>query len=360
MQFRDYGSWPGPNKLFEAFLESEAIQGIDDGATGEELRESGSTTDFATYLADKATKRLMWGYSDVSSSWRAYTRVYSVSDFKPISFTRLTEMADLLPVAEGGEYLDSEIAEIAGPSITVGKFGRLFSLTREAIINDDLNQLRERPAALGRAAARTIGHYIVDALEANGNTYDGQALFHTNHNNLLTGGSTYALSETALAAGITKLRLQTDPNGNRIGLRPRNLIVPAELELIARRIIQSTTVPLAGFAAGGGSPTQAQVQHGFGGNNVLSGIVDPIVEEYLTDPSDWYLAASPQEAPVVGVGFLNGKETPDIMLKDPGMRLVLGGSDPYGMEFDEITWKIRHEWGYSNLDWRGMVKAVVA
>jgi hypothetical protein len=351
MEFRDYGAWPGSNRLFEAYLEKRSfLEGDDD------LQESGSSSDFANYMADKATKRLMWAYNEVSSSWREYSRTYSVSDFKPISFTRLTEMQDILPVAEGGDYKDSQVDEIVGPSLTVTKFGRLFSLTREAIINDDLNQLRDRPAAMGRSAARPLSKAIVGKLEANPNAYDGQALVHVNHNNILSG-TQFALSEDTLAQAIAKLRLQTDPNGNRIGLRPQRLVVPAELELTARRILNSSLVPLAGQVKG--STDSTAVAHGFGGVNVLAGIVDPLVEEYLVDNNNWYVFANPQEAPVLAVGFLNGKETPDIMLKDPGMRLVLGGSDPYSMEFDEIVWKIRHEWGVGVFDWRGLVKAVV-
>jgi hypothetical protein len=360
MEFRDYGNWGGPKKLFEAYLQKLELEGIDltEAEGGEALQESGSSSDFATYMADKATKRMMWGYNDVSPSWRQYSRNYSVPDFKPISFTRLTEMQDLLPVAEGGEYLDSQRDEIAGPSITVSKFGRLFSLTREAIINDDLGQLKETPAAFGRAAARTLGRSIVAKLTGNGNTYDGVALAHASHNNILSGAQ-YALSEDSLAQATTLLRKQTDPNGNRIGLKPAMLLIPADLALTARRIINSTLVPMAGFYQSGNTTATTPVNHGFGGANVLEGIVDPVVEEYLTDVNDWYLFARPSEAPVLGVGFLNGKDTPDLMLKDPGMRLVLGGSDPYSMEFDEIVWKVRHEWGTALLDWRGVVKAVV-
>ena len=350
--FRDFGDWPGSNKLFEAFLQKQAISGVD---TEDELRESGSTSDFGTYMADKVTKRLMWGYGEVQPSWRRYSRLFNVPDYKPISFVRLTEMQDLLPVAEGGQYLDSEISEIAGPAITVEKFGRLFSLTREAIINDDLNQLRDRPAAMGRAAARTLNKSIVAKFEANGPAYDGTNLFHASHNNLLSGAG-FVLTEDTLNQALTLMRLQTDPNGNRIGLRPRLLLVPAQLEMTARRILNSALVPQAGYGA---TTPAAPVPFGPGGANVLQGIVDYAVEEYLTDPSDWYLIGEVNEAPVFGVAFLNGQETPSTMLRDPGMRLVLGGSDPYSMEFDEIVWKIRHEWGTSILDWRGAVKAVV-
>lgn len=333
---RDFGRWGGPNKLMEGYLQWNQT---DDA---EEFRESGATSDFANYMSDKVTKRLMWGYGEVTSAWRQYTTSYTVPDFKPISFVRLTEMQGLLGVGEGGEYKDSQISEIVGPSLTVDTFGRLFSLTRRAIINDDLNQLRDRPAAMGRAAARTVNRSVVAVVEANDNAYDGTAVFSTTHNNLLTE----ALSEQALQDAITKLRLQSDPNGLRIGLTPRWLLIPAQLEFTARRILNSGVIYQPGT--------------GVGSANVVQGIVDYIVDEYLTDPNDWYLLADPNEAPLVAVGLLNGKDTPDVFLRDQGMRNVLGGSDPYSMEFDEIVWKIRHDWGVAVMDWRGGCKSAVA
>jgi hypothetical protein len=338
--FRDYGPYGGQVKLFEGFLQWTETE------EAETLRESGSSSDFATYLADKATKRLMWGYNEQTANWREYTRVYQVADFKPISFVRLSEMQDLLEFHEGGEYRDSEIAEIVGPSLTVKTYGRLFSLTRKAIINDDLNQLRDRPAAMGRAAARTLNRAVVGNLVANPNAYDAKALFHNDHNNLISD----VLSETGLQNAIIKLRTQTDPNGLRVALRPHRLVIPAELEFTARRLLNSTEIhqPGAGSTAA----------YGQGSLNPVQGIVQYIIEDYLTDATDWYLFANPTEAPTVAVGFLNGREVPDTFLKDPGMRSVLGGSDPYAMEFDEIVWKIRHDFGVGVFDWRGAVKSV--
>lgn len=338
--FRDFGHFGGQVRLFEAYLQWTET------SDAEELRESGSSSDFATYLNDKATKRLMWGYAEATSTWREYTRTYSVADFKPISFVRLSEMQDLLEQHEGGEYRDSEIAEIVGPSLTVKTYGRLFSLTRKALINDDLNQLRDRPAAMGRAAARSLSRSVVTNLESNPNAYDGTALFHNNHANLTSD----VLSEAGLQAAIIKLRTQTDPNGLRLALRPYRLVIPAHLEFTARRLLNSTEIHIQGSGS--------TAAYGQGNLNPVQGIVQYVVEDYLTDATDWYLFADPQEAPVMAAGFLNGKETPDMFLKDPGMRSVLGGSDPYSMEFDEIAWKIRHDWGVGVFDWRGAVKSV--
>ena len=377
MLFKDMQKAGKEIKIFEAFLDAheraeetlseagydfdsltEAIQGGEE--LDENLLEAGSSTDFPNYLADKITKRLMWGYTDVDSTWRTYTRTYSVPDFKPITFTRLSEHQDLLEVPEGGRYEDSAIHEIVGPSITVRTLGRLFSLTRRVLINDDLNQLRDRPAGMGRAAARTLNKDVVGKLEGNALTYDGNAMISAAHNNIMSG-ATAALSEDSAAQAMLLMRLQTTDDGNRIGLRMRTLLVPPQLETVADRILTSTMVPQPSEGltpvAGAVPSLWTTRQHGLGGANVLQGRFVVVSEDYLLDPNDWYGFADPQEAPAMGTGFLNGDETPDIFLKDPGMRNVLGGTDPYSMEFDEIVWKIRHEWGTAPLDWRGIVGA---
>lgn len=325
--------------------------GVDGEQHEQLLMEAGSTSDFGAYLSDKATKRLMAGYEEAPSSWRQYTRTYSVPDFKPISFVRLTEMDDLLEIPEGGPYTDSSLGEIPGPEVTVATFGRLFSLSRKAIINDDLNQLRDRPAGLGRSTARTMSKAVVKKLTDNPTSYDGNATFSVAHNNLTSG----VLSEQKIADMTTRLRRQTDDNGNELTLRPQAGIIPPELEWVMERIRQSAAVPMAGYGA---TTPAAPPQHGFGGANVVANIVrDVIVETYLKDIDDFYLMANPNDAPGLVIGFLNGKQEPDIFLKDPGMRNVLGTSDPYSMEYDEIVWKTRHDWGTAILDWRGLQKS---
>lgn len=342
---------PGGSGSVEVGLMEANLAGGDE-LRDELLRESGSTSDFGAYLADKATKRLMVGYEDAPSSWRSYTRIYSMPDFKPISFVRIGEMAEPLEIKEGSPYVDSPLSEIPGPTVTLGTWGRLFSLSRRAIVNDDLNQLRDRPAGMGRAMARKMAATGVQLLESNPNAYDGNPTFSSGHKNLTTG----LFSEDTIGQMITKLRRQTDDNGLRLSLRPVAAIIPPELELRAALIQQSTTVPLAGYAPASGRTTP--LAFGQGGANVIqTAIRQWIVEDYLTDPDDFYIMADPNQAPGLAKGFLNGKENPDIFLKDPGMRSVLGTSDPYNMEFDEIIWKSRHDWGDAILDWRGLQKA---
>lgn len=345
-----------PGEMVESLREagvSERPAGEDRPSELEELlQESASTSDFGSYLSDKATKRLMAGYTEAPSSWRQYTRIYSVPDFKPISFVRLNEMQDLLPVPEGGPYIDSPLDETVGPQVSVGTFGRTFGISRKAIVNDDLNQLRERPAALGRATVRTMAKSTIGLLEANPNTYDGNATFSVAHGNLITG----VMSEQSVADLIKAMRRQKDDSGNKLALRPQALLAPPELEMEAMRIVNSTIVPLAGYAPG--STRTEALNFGVGGTNVLAAVVrNTIIEDYFNEPADFYVVADPNEAPTLAKGFLNGKQTPDIFLKDPGMRNVLGTSDPYSMNYDEVEWKVRHDWGDAILDWRGIAKS---
>lgn len=340
----------GASPIEESLTEANLAGGTE--LVEELIQESGSTSDFGAYLADKASKRLMVGYEDAPSSWRQFTRIYSVPDFKPISFVRIGEMAEPLIVKEGGPYVDSPLSEIPGPTVTVETWGRLFSLSRKAIINDDLNQLRDRPAGMGRAMARKMAATGIVLLESNPLAYDGTATFSTGHKNLTTG----LFSEETIGTMITKLRRQTDDNGLRLSLRPQAAIIPPELELRAALIQQSTTVPLAGYAPD--APRTVPLTFGMGDANVIQTAIRTwIVEDYLTDPDDFYITADPNTAPGLAKGFLMGKQTPDLFLKDPGMRSVLGTSDPYSMVYDEIEWKSRHEWGDAILDWRGMQKA---
>lgn len=344
---RGYGDIGRPVRFFEGYREWNA------GSSAIEVRESGSTSDFATYLSTLIYKVFWDRYQRADSNWRQWTGVMSVSDYKEITSVSLSGFPRLLKVREGGEFKDAEISELVGPKIKVEKFGRLFSLTREAIINDDLTRFRDVPSSMAEAAVTSIAIDIVQStLEANPVAYDGTAFFHANHGNLITD----ALSETGLANAITKMRSQTDPDGYRVNIKPARLLIPVGLEFTAARILNSTQV----FIQGSGTTAA----YGQGMANVVQNIVSYSVEPYLTDANDWYLFADPNTTrPAMQVAFLNNMDRPQIGLKNPEITLIMGGlgnTDPYTMSFEEIWWKVRWEWAVRMWEWRSAVKSVVA
>lgn len=60
----------------------------------------------------------------------------------------------------------------------------------------------------------------------------------------------------------------------------------------------------------------------------------------------WYVLADPNLSPAITVSFLNGVEEPALLLKRAEMiSLVGGGEDPYGYAFDDMTYKVRYDFG---------------
>lgn len=330
-----YGDIGKPVLLYEGWLE--------------EFREAGTTSDFPTYLEDKLHRRFLKSFTEITPAWMQYAYVQNVPDFREMTSVGLGEFNDLLLISEDGEYTDMPLPEYIGPKIQLGTFGRSFSIGRRVIINDELNKMNDIPRRLARAARRTLAKKVVAIIAGNAVAYDGTVLFHTNHANTLTT----AFDENSLPGAINKLRLQTDQNGLRIDLKAKYLLHPVDIKFTVDRVLNGTMIPNAGTGA-----TAAFGQTEF---SAMRAILIPIEDPYFTDANDWYVITEPdQETAVVSVGFLNGKQEPDLLMLDPALRSVMGaGMDPYTFQFDRIEYKVRHDWATAAGEFRGGVKAIV-
>jgi hypothetical protein len=282
----------------------------------EDVKELMAAATFDAYVWSKIAKRVEWAFSDQSIVGLEYSRIFNVPDFKPISF--------------------AQVATVDGDDVELGSvlrvaFGRPFTTDL-----NEISQLRDRPAALGRAAARTLGKQIAGALCNGTVTYDGLPLFCKTHHNLLDGDTDLGAQSLLHAAAV--LAEQTDPNGNPISLRPAVLLTSPDLELLAPRALEDARAQ----ARKDGSRIFDDVQH--------------VVDEHLTG-RDWYLLADSQVAPVVGVGFLNGQRNPDVFYADPDQRYALADAPESSNDRQPIRWNLRHYWGVTVFDWRGAVKA---
>lgn len=338
----------GYGDIGRPLLAFEAYRALVRHASDEQLvQEAGTTADFATFLYNTNVRPTFFDAFDYEqSNWRQYVDTFSVPNFKQIESSGLKGFPQLLRVGEGGEYLDAEISEIPGPKVRVYKYGRLFSYTWEMFVNDDTNVLREIPEKMGIAARATLDNHVMNVIENPGTAYDGVAFFHVNHGNLITT----AFSEAGLAEAYGKLRLMTDENGRRIGLRPGQLVTPPDLDLAAMRVLNSTEITQPGTGLGSINPVYNMASH--------------VSEASLSDANNWYLFANNPRRPAFRVAFLDAiGDRPQLMLQNPQMRYVMGGGgqfDPYTMLHDEIAYKIR--WAYAAVAWeyRSVIKANVA
>src|SRR3954462_492914 len=129
------------------------------------LAEAAGVDDFANILGSNLHRMLLNAYHDVNMPWRTYTKQTEVSDFRNNDRIMGSEAEDLLDLGPGGvgPYQDSKLSE-QKYSIRAKTKGRAFSISRQALINDDLNYLKDQPSRFGRSAARTLTKEVVQTV----------------------------------------------------------------------------------------------------------------------------------------------------------------------------------------------------
>ncbi len=291
-----------------------------------------TTASFSYLLGTSMNKRLLKDYQAWPAEWQRFVTIAPVRDFKQQSRVRFGAFGSLPVVAEDTAYTAVTLTDSAATYVPQ-KRGNLVTVSREVIINDDLMAVKQIPTKLAVAAAYTLAEFVYGFLSSNPNIYDGSALFTTGapHSNL--GAS--ALSTGAMQSGITAMREQANYAGKRIGLRPRFLVVPPELEWQAMVVTKSAGVP--------GSPNNDI--------NPMLGYLMPIVSPQLSSATQWFLIGDPREIDTIEVGFVGGQVNPALFIQD---------SPLLGLNFtqDSISYKVRHEYGGTAVDYRGLYRGI--
>lgn len=309
----------------------------------QDLKEAHSTSDFPNLLLNTMYKVLLQKFKGVNSPWRSYTDKSDLNDFRVNHRVLMDEAPDLEEVSENGEYKAFTLGDHKY-DIQLRTFGRTFHVGRKTIINDDLKGLTTIPGKMGRAAARTLAKQIIAMIESDGNTYDGKSLFHTDHANTSNIALTNdAAGIAAVSAASTAIQKATDETGEKMGLTAKYLLVGPDLEDVALRIVRGTDI--VPVSTSGGTRATGKAQR-------LSVLVDP----FMLSTTGWYVMADPSECPVIEVGFLGGKETPDLLLKRADTVSLAGGEDRWGYDFDEISYKIRHDWAKARGYYQGIFR----
>ncbi len=289
-----------------------------------------TTASFSYLLGTSMNKRLLKDYQAWPAEWQRFCTIAPVRDFKQQSRVRFGAFGSLPVVAEDTAYTSVTLTDSAATYVPQ-KRGNLVTVSREVIINDDLMAVKQIPTKLAVAAAYTLAEFVYGFLSTNPNIYDGSALFTTGapHSNL----GAAALSTAAMQSGITAMREQTNYAGKRIGLRPRFLVVPPELEWQSMVVTKSAGVP------------------GSNNNDInpMLGYLTPIISPQLASATQWFLIGDPREIDTIEIGFVGGQVNPALFIQD---------SPLLGLNFsqDSISYKIRHEYGAAVVDYRGLYR----
>lgn len=214
---------PPPGEKFATITKAREVR----------IERGHSTSDFDALMENIASKALTLGYDNAPETWMYWTRQTTANDFKQFSRISSPELPTMPEVPEG-EHIP--YAQLGGDSTEKGQisnYAELFSVSREAMVNDDTHALTVSMAAAGRAAARLVGDLAYGVLTDNAALSDGVVLFHATHANLVGSGSGAAPSVATFDAVRALMSAQTGGSGEVLNIRPGLLLVPTALESTA-------------------------------------------------------------------------------------------------------------------------------
>ena len=240
-------------------------------------------------------------------------------------------VGDFLKVPENGEIKPDMPRTEMLPQRKLETYGKQFSMTRQAFINDDIGFLTRVPGLYATAAKKTIDKQVYSILFNNVAIFDGIPLFNAAHKNLIPAGA--KPTQASIQEMILQMQKQTDQFDEPIYITPQKIIVPVGYEFDLAVIFHSTQV--TGSANNDINPLY---------NYPLQTVQTPLLNAMAgKNACPWFMMADQASARGIQVDYLNGQETPTVRrMETPG---TLG-----------FTWDIWLDWGISVRDFRGIAR----
>jgi HK97 family phage prohead protease len=282
-----------------------------------------TTSDFPGFLTDGVNRHIIGQFAAAAAAIKQVSRERSAADFRAISGLQLSGFGTLPQYTESGEIKHGTFQE-RKETYSIKTFAKMFALSREAIVNDDLGAFAQAATIMARAAAETEAQMFADLINSNPVMGDSKALFHSGHGNLAASGA--APSVTTLDEGRLAMRSQLDYDGETpLAAAPAYILASPKRETAIEQLLVATI-----------NPTQATETNPFHGR--LTPLIDPRLS---ADP--WYLFADPGMVPVLEHSYLHGKSGPTVEMQ-PGWNTL-------GQEF-----RVYMDFGAGVVDPRGAFK----
>lgn len=282
-----------------------------------------SSSDFGQILIDVAHKSLLKGWETAAENFDQFTSRGTLTDFRAAKRVGLGDFGHLPQVGEGEEYTYGTIGD-EGASVALATYGQLFTITRQAILNDDMHLLTKIPEKMGQAARATIAKLVFALLTGNAKAQDGKALFDASHKNTITNA---VLDLANIDKGIQMMNGFVNARGEPLAIEPEFMLLPTSMYTRGLQLIKSASVEGADANSGIINP--------------LRDIVTPVKSARLqaADEKSWYLIN--KEA--IEVSYLDGIDTPYM-------------EQQQGFTVDGVSTKVRIDAGVNVIDYRGIVK----
>lgn len=283
-----------------------------------------STSDFPNLLANVLNKSLRKEYADVPKTYDPLVRKVTVPDFKPIKRVQMGDAPILLEKAEHGQYQAGSFSD-AAETYAIREWGRVITITRQMLINDDLSSMLRIPSMLARRAAELESDLAWNTLLKNAVMGDGIPLFDVRHGNLAKTQSN--INVTSIAEAKTSMRLQKGLNGARLSITPYYLITSSANEINALQFMFPTT------------PNVDQNTNPY--KSSLKLIIEPRLDDF--NPNAWFLASDIGQIDLIEMAYLQGQE---------GLYM----EQKIDFDTDGIRLKVRLDVEAKAIDWRGFYR----
>lgn len=328
------------------------------------LQETMTTSDFSNLFGDVLDRLLLGQYDGIQKTWPLYLQRGTVNDFRTVRRLAIDGLrTPLATVPEQTSYPQHKLADTKY-SYAVTKRGDTTSMSWEVIVNDDLGAFQRIPQLWADAAVNT------EEKEAASLFFNSSgfltSIFTAGNKNIINTTNGASATNPALA-GLSALKdayivlsKQVDADGNPINAIAATLVVPPDLALMAQQLVRDVSMVRLGA---GGSTSSVDVTYSAPGSWQTN--ISIAVNKYLplvnttSGKTSWLMFANPATSRPAGeIGFLRGRESPEIFLKSANAIRLGGGSvGPLegSFESDTVDYKIRHTLGSVALEPRAVV-----
>lgn len=304
------------------------------------------SSDLPYILADVANKSLLKGYSEAPTTFQQWCGVQEVPDFKTVHLVKMSSFSDIPDLPEGMPFSEGKVSDKEETASITTK-GKKFTITRKALINDDLAAITRIPMAMSAAVARRQNKDVYDQLVSNSltgpqMTEDSLYLFDAStHENLIDPSGLPTVPHIGTANGrLMRMKLPKGEGSDTQGytnLQARYLITGVDNMMTVQQALNTPFDPTATYPAGVYNPF----------NGKILAVFDAYLQYLLTTASKqyaWYLATDPNQMDTFSMVYLQGNRTPTLRGAPSAIGEALG-----------FSWDIFHDWGIALADWRGMV-----
>ena len=295
--------------------------GIDDSVLasalecGSNVRASAgfSTISLPGILSRVANKAMLDEYGTNAGVARLFCSETDTTDFKQFDRYRMTEAGDFEELGATSEIKSSTLTEET-LSNQVKTYGRMFTISREMLINDDLGAMLSVPRMLGKMAARTLEKSVISLL-VNASTGAASTNFFFSTStakkkaNYAAGAAT-ALDIDALGTAYKLFLDQVDSQGEPIMVDPALLLVSNKNKITADSLFTSTQYRFTN------ADTKETIENPWRGRFEV--IHSPFIGNSAVggDEDEYYLLPRPSDTAVINIAYLRGQRSPVISQSD--------------------------------------------